>query len=89
MHQQSHSLVKEIEDIVVQLSPHADIYYGMLKSAEKVFKRKMFKEKEPVVPWGKIWALDSDQQESCSFLEVQQAGRNKPKKVHEILHKMK
>lgn len=50
MHQQSHSLVKEIEDIVVQLSPHADTYYGMLKSAEKVFKRKMFKGKEPVVP---------------------------------------
>ena len=84
VYQESHSLLKEINEVIVQASLDTGACYGVSKCAEIVFERgKMVKGEGLQVLQERMKTLEPDQEEMYKFLGVEQADGIKTKKVYE------
>ena len=84
VYQESHSLLKEINEVIVQASLDTGACYGVSKCAEIVFERgKMVKGEGLQVLQKRMKTLEPDQEEIYKFLGVEQADGIKTKKVYE------
>ena len=84
VYQESHSLLKEINEVIVQASLDTGACYGVSKCAEIVFERgKMVKGEGLQVLQERMKTLEPDQEEVYKFLGVEQADGIKTKKVYE------
>ena len=84
VYQESHNLLKEINEVIVQASLDTGACYGVSKCAEIVFERgKMVKGEGLQVLQERMKTLDPDQEEMYKFLGVEQADGIKTKRVYE------
>ena len=84
VYQESHSLLKEINEVIVQASLDTGPCCGVSKCAEIVFERgKMVKGEGLQVLQERMKTLEPDQEEMYKFLGVEQADGIKTKKVYE------
>ena len=84
VYQESHNLLKEINEVIVQESLDTGACYGVSKCAEIVFKHgKMVKSKGLRMLEERMKALDPDQEEMYKFLGVEQADGIKTKQLYE------
>ena len=84
VYQESHNLLKEINEVIVQASLDTGACYGVSKCAEIVFERgKMVKGEGLQVLQERMKTLDPDQEEMYKFLGVEQADGIKTKNVYE------
>eukprot|EP00112_Aurelia_sp_Birch-Aquarium-sp1_P016078 Seg361.8 transcript_id=Seg361.8/GoldUCD/mRNA.D3Y31 product="hypothetical protein" protein_id=Seg361.8/GoldUCD/D3Y31 len=84
VYQESHNLLKEINEVIVQASLDTGACYGVSKCAEIVFERgKMVKGEGLQVLQERMETLDPDQEEIYKFLGVEQADGIKTKKMYE------
>ena len=83
VYQESHDLLKEINEIIVQASFDTGACYGVSKCAEIVFERgKMIKGEGLQVLQERMKALDPTQDEMYRFLGVEQSNGIKAKNVY-------
>ena len=83
VYQESHKILKDMNEIIVQASHDTGACYGVAKCAEIVFKRgKMVKGEELQVLQERIKTIDLDQKEIYKFLAVELADGIKTKEVY-------
>ena len=84
VYQESHNLLKEINDVIVQASLDTDACYGVSKCAEIVFEHgKIVKGEGLQVLQERMKTLNPDQKEMYKFLGVEQADGMGTKQVYE------
>ena len=84
VYEESHNLLKEINEVIVQASLDTGACYGVSKCAGIVFERgKMVKGEGLQVLQERMKTLDPDKEEMYKFLGVEPADGIKTKKVYE------
>ena len=81
--QESHKILKDVNETIVQASHDTGACYGVAKCAESIFvKGKMVKEEGLQMLQERIKTMDPDQKELYNFLGVEQADGIKTKEVY-------
>ena len=84
VYQESHNLLKEINEVIVEASLDTGACYGVSKCAEIVFEHgKIVKGEGLQVLQERMKILNPDQEEMYIFLGVEQADGIRTKQVHE------
>ena len=83
-YQESHEIIKEVNEIIVQASLDTGSCYGVAKCAETVFERgKMVRGEGLSLLEERMKTMDPDENEIYMFLGVEQADGIKTKNVFE------
>ena len=83
-YQESHEIIKEVNEIIVQASLDTGACYGVAKCAEIVLERgKMVRGEGLPVLEGRMKTMDPDENEIYKFLGVEQVDGIKTKNVFE------
>ena len=90
-YQESHEIIKEVNEIIVQASLDIGACYGVAKFAEIVFERgKMVRGEGLPVLEERMKTMEPDENEIYEFLGVEQADSIKTKNAFErVKHKVK
>ena len=84
VYQESHNLLKEINEVIVQASLDTGACYRFSKCAEIVFEQgKIVKGERLQVLQERMKTLNPDQEEMYKFLGVEQADGIRTKQVYE------
>ena len=84
VYQESHEILRDVNEVIVQASHYTGACYGVSKCAEIVFERaKMVKGKGLEILEERIKAIDPIAFKICKFLGIEQADEIKTKKVFE------
>ena len=84
MYQESHEILKEVNEAIVQASHDTGACYGISKCTEVIFERgKMIKGEGLEVLEERMKAMDPDENEIYKFLGIEQADGIKTKRVFE------
>ena len=84
VYQESHEILRDINEVIVQASHDTGACYGVSKCAKIVFERsKMVRGEGLEVLKERMKMMDSDENEIYKFLEIEQADGIKTKKVFE------
>ena len=84
VYQESHEIIKEVNEAVVQASHDTGACYGISKCTEIIFERgKMIKGEGLEVLEERMKAMDPDENEIYKFLGIEQADGIKTKRVFE------
>ena len=84
VYQESHEILRDVNEVIVQASHDTGACYGVSKCAEIVFERgKMVRGKRLEVLEERMKTMDPDENEIYKFLGIEQADGIKTKKVFE------
>ena len=84
VYQESHEILRDVNEVIVQASHDTGACYGVSKCAEIVFERgKMVKGKGLEILEERIKVIGPDENEICKFLGIEQADEIKTKKIFE------
>ena len=84
VYQESHNLLKEVNEVIAQTSLDMGACYGVSECAEIMFEHgKMVKGEGFQVLQEKMKTLDPDQEEMYKFFRVERADGIKTKQVYE------
>ena len=84
VYQESHEILKEVNEAIVQASHDTGACYGIAKCAEIIFERgKMIKGEGLEVMEERMKTMDPDENEIYKFLGIEQADGIKRKKAFE------
>ena len=86
VYQESHAILRDVNEVIVQASHDTGACYGVSKCAEIVFERgKMVRGEGLEVLEERIRTTDPDENEIYKFLRIEQADGIKTKKVFELV----
>lgn len=82
LHQESYTILKVANEIIVKVSMHTSACYGVKKCAELIFNNgKMTKGEGLIVLEEQVIALDSENNQAYKFLGCEQGDKIDVKKV--------
>ena len=82
VYQESHEILRNVSEVIVQASHDTEAYYGVSKCAEIVFERgKMVRGEGLEVLGERMKTMDPDENETYKFFGIEQADGIKTKKV--------
>ena len=88
VYQESHKILKDVNETIVQASHDTGACYGVAKCAESIFKKgKMVKGEGLQVLQERMKTMDPGQKEIYNFLGVEQADGIKTKEVYNRVKK--